>query len=113
MASYDEFNYIQGFSTSSKKKTQSSETIGLDIIGCHNYIEFAVMNMKRKDKLEEPTQVFSNPDALLSHDQSITNTSKRKIWNENQNRASLYSLTKKKCGNGLSYIAIKGNSNQW
>ena len=68
------YNYAQGFSTSSKKKKQSSITIGPDIIGCQNYTEFAVMDMKRKDTLEQPMQVFSNSDAL-----------------------SLYSPTKKKC----------------
>ena len=68
------YNYAQGFSTSSKKKKQSSVTIGPDIIGCKNYTEFGVMDMKRKGTLEVPTQVFSNSDAL-----------------------SIYSPTEKKC----------------
>jgi len=63
-------NYAQGFSTSSKKKKQSSVTIGPDIIGCKNYTEFAVMDMKRKGTLEVPTQVFSNSEALTIYSQT-------------------------------------------
>ena len=78
------FNYAKGFSTStsSRKKKRSLAIIGPDVIGCRNYTEFAVMDMRRKGRLEEPTQVFSNSDALFSPDQSIAKTCKRKVLDD-------------------------------
>ena len=43
------------------------------------------MDMKRTDTLEDPTQVLSNLDALLSHDQSIAKTRKRRILDDDNN----------------------------
>ena len=59
------YNYAEGFSTSSKKKKKikSSVTIGRDIIGCRNYTDCAVMEMNNAS--EESTQIMSIPNATI------------------------------------------------